>query len=375
MKPSYFNRGLYPAIFLTVFLMVISFAGCVTAPAKPSSGEPVQEQTVTGKIPNVSPEKYRDQAAAYEKNGELLKALHLWEALSSVNSGNRDLREKITALNTQVHELAGRHFKKGLAYYNENSVNAARKEFLLALAYNPRHEEALDYVKNRLGGDDYMLYEVKAGDTLYGIAKRIYNDHTKDIIISRFNDLDKDGKFIAGAIIKLPVIEPLITKQAADTEDIVHYTDDPHGKFPSNGDELLKKANSLFKAKKYQESASAAEKVLEYDPKNKVARELLNASYYQLGKTMSSYKNYTEAIKFFNRVDPKFKGLKAARAAAEKSLAEVHYLAGVKHFVNEELARAIKEWETTLTLNPKHIKARKDIDNARGLLQKLQQIR
>lgn len=372
MNTRYFHRALY----LAVFLMALPVVGCVTTQDKPSSGGPgVQEQSATGKFPNVSPEKYRDQAVAYEKNGDLLKALHLWEALSSVNTGNRDLRERMTALNTQVHELADSHFKKGLSYYQGNSINAARKEFLLALGYNPRHEEALDYVKNRLGGDDYMLYEVKAGDTLYGIAKKIYNDHTKDIIISRYNDLDKDGRFIGGAIIKLPVIEPLLTKQAADTEDIVQYTEDTQGKTPSNSDELLNKAKTLFKEKKYQETAAAAEKVLEYDPKNKAARELLNASYYHMGKTMSSNKNYTEAIKFFNHVDPKYKGLREAKAAAEKSLAEVHYLAGVKHFVNEELARAIKEWETTLTLNPKHIKARKDIDNARGLLQKLQQIR
>lgn len=355
--------------------------GCVTPSAKPSSGESeaskpsAREEVVKEQIPNVSPEKYRDKAVEYEKNGELLKALQLWEALSSVNQGSRDLREKITALNTQIHDLADKHFKKGLSYYQENSINAARKEFLLALGYNPGHEEALDYVKNRLGGDDYMLYEVKAGDTLYSIAKRIYNDHTRDVIISRFNDLDKDGKLTAGAVIKLPVIEPLLTKQAADTEDIVQYPEDSQGKAPANIEELLHKANALFKAKKYQETAATAEKVLEHDHKNKAARELLNASYYNLGKIMSGYKNYAEAIKFFNRVDPKYKGLSEAKTAAEKKLAEVHYLAGVKHFINEELARAIKEWEITLTLNPKHVKARKDIDNARGLLQKLQQIR
>lgn len=364
-------------LYFSLLLIAMFFIGCVTATTKPSSGEPagVQKQPATVKILNVSPEKYRDQAIAYEKNGEILKALQMWEALSSVNPGSSDLREKITALNTQVNELADAHFRKGLTYYQANSINSARKEFLLALAYNPGHGEALDYIKNKLGRDDYVLYEVKAGDTLYGIAKRTYNDHTRDVIISKYNDLDKDGKFIAGTILKLPVIEPLLTKQSADADDIVQYADDSQVKIPANSDELLIKASNFFKGKSYQESASAAEKVLEYDQKNKAARELMNASYYHMGKAMSSRKNYAEAIKLFNRVDPKYKGLKAAKTAAEKGQAEVHYLAGVKHFVNEELNRAIKEWEITLTLNPNHAKAKKDIDNARGLLQKLQQIR
>lgn len=378
MKRLYFQRSLW----LAGFLIALFYMVCVTAQAKSSSGElstgetDLNAQTLKLKIPNVSPEKYRDQAVAYEKTGELLKALQLWEALSSVNAGNRDLRERIAALNTQIRGLADTHFKKGLSYYQENSIHAALKEFLLALAYNPGHADALDYVKNKLGGDDYLLYEVKTGDTLNSIARKFYNDPAKDVIIDRFNDLNKEGKWTAGAIIKLPVIETLITKQASDTEDIVYQNkEEPPARETVNIAEVLAKAKNFFSAKKYQEAAEAAEKILEHDSKNKAARELLNASYYNLGKTMSGHKNYAEAIKFYSRVDPKYKDLKAAKAAAEKGQAEVHYLAGVKHFVNEELNRAIKEWEMTLTLNPKHIKAAKDIDNARGLLQKLQQIR
>ena len=41
------------------------------------------------------------------------------------------------------------------------------------------------------------------------------------------------------------------------------------------------------------------------------------------------------------------------------------------HFVNEDLKKAIAEWETALALDPEHPKARKDLENARSLLEKL----
>ncbi|MEJ2039813.1 MAG: tetratricopeptide repeat protein, partial [Desulfosarcinaceae bacterium] len=50
--------------------------------------------------------------------------------------------------------------------------------------------------------------------------------------------------------------------------------------------------------------------------------------------------------------------------------AEMLYRRGVKHFLNEELELAIKDWKETLKLNPNHPKAAQDIENAERLLQK-----
>jgi tetratricopeptide (TPR) repeat protein len=56
-------------------------------------------------------------------------------------------------------------------------------------------------------------------------------------------------------------------------------------------------------------------------------------------------------------------------------LAEAHYIKGVKFFIEEDIEKAIQEWETTLSLEPDHPKAKKDIENARQLLQKLEKIK
>ena len=53
-------------------------------------------------------------------------------------------------------------------------------------------------------------------------------------------------------------------------------------------------------------------------------------------------------------------------------LAQVHYRNGVKHFINEDLNKAIAEWEIALDCDPDHAKARENIENARRLLEKIE---
>jgi cytochrome c-type biogenesis protein CcmH/NrfG len=64
--------------------------------------------------------------------------------------------------------------------------------------------------------------------------------------------------------------------------------------------------------------------------------------------------------------------LKKAVHARLVELAQVHYRNGVKHFINEDLKKAIAEWEMALDCDPDHAKARENIENARRLLEKIE---
>jgi tetratricopeptide (TPR) repeat protein len=89
-------------------------------------------------------------------------------------------------------------------------------------------------------------------------------------------------------------------------------------------------------------------------------------------------KNYTEALNVLSKADPQYDCVKKTISdvyKAKKKQAEVHYLNGVKHFLNEELQSAIKEWEKALALNPEHKKAKKNINNAQSLLEKLEKVK
>ena len=102
------------------------------------------------------------------------------------------------------------------------------------------------------------------------------------------------------------------------------------------------------------------------------------AALYEKGKILlNQEKKYTESLAVFERIDPSYKDVEELISNIRShlvELAEEHYRKGVKLFVNEELAKAIKEWEETLYLNPEHQKAKKDIQDATVLLEKLEEV-
>jgi len=140
--------------------------------------------------------------------------------------------------------------------------------------------------------------------------------------------------------------------------------------------ELLK-AENLLKEKKYEESIDVAEKILGYDQSNAAAKKLISTSLCQQAKDLSIRKKYDEALHVLDKTDPADDCAEKIRLAVKKGIkqqAEAHYIQGVKHFLNEELQSAIKEWEKTLKLNPEHDKAKKNIEKARSLLEKLKKV-
>ena len=365
----------YPIWLISQVLLIILIWGCAAAPPKPPAPpEPAAPPASTVPAPptverdpfSVFPELYRQKAAEYEKKGELSRALQSWQIVNNFIPADAEAAQKIGDLKTQMQTLADQHFKKGVSAYQNNSLPAARKEFLLALSCNPDHMDALNYLKNKLTGEDYRLYEVQKGDTLKEVARKTYNDPQKDFLIAYFNDLGKNVSLTPKTALKIPILEstpPPPPERSADVQEITLETK-----------EMLSKATGSFRAKEYRETVSLAEKVLQVDPLNREAGDLINASYYQMGTMLSQQEKYQEALAMFNRVDTGYKDVKNNIAVVKKKLAETHYIKGVKYFVDEKLDNAIKEWETTLTLDPNHPKAKTDMENARSLLQKLKAV-
>jgi len=137
------------------------------------------------------------------------------------------------------------------------------------------------------------------------------------------------------------------------------------------------KAELLLKENKYEASIQLAEKILSHDPSNRATKDLINTAHCQHGRSLLIRKKYAEALKILDETDPANDCADKIRSAVQKAItsqAESHYLRGVKYFLNEELQNAIKEWEKTLELNPSHDKAKKNIKNAKSLLEKLKKV-
>ena len=372
---------LKPIGWLSMIIFALVFYGCAAAPPKPTPPAPEKVSPAPS-----FPQRYLEMAEGYEKAGELRKALLCWEVIQSFQPAGEEAAKRIADLRARTLALADQHFKQGLVYYKNNSIPAARREFALALYYDPEHSEAMTYLKTKLTEEDETLYEVKPGDTLEEIAKKIYNDPQKDFLIAEMNHLGKDAKLVPKAVLRLPILDvsPPITGETKEVQketvmDPKELLAEP--KEPKETQDyketrvMMAKAELQFKANKFKETADIAEDILSGDPSNKRARELKNASHYQMGKVLSTQKKYEEAIDQLSRVEPGFRDAPELILSAKKKLADVHYVKGIKYYTEEKLELAVQEWEETLKLNPQHPKARGDMDNALKLLQRLKEIK
>jgi tetratricopeptide (TPR) repeat protein len=317
-------------------------------------------------------EKFRTRALEFEQKKEWLQALQSWEIVQGFTPQDEEIRKKMEALRHQIATLSEQHFSKGVAFFQKHSLVQARKEFLSALYYNPEHIGALEYLKIKIPGEEYTIYEVKKGDTLKEIARKKYGDPQKDFLIAYFNDLKLNTRPVPRTMLRLPILEPLKVKEKMDTEEEEY---EPPERPQSGQEEWLAAAQGHLAARRYKECITAAEKVLSADPANKEAKGLITQAGYWQGKGLLQAKKYGEALTAFNRVDLGYRDVKESILFAKKQLSEAHYLQGVKHYTDQELEKAIKEWEMALIYDPGHSKAKRDMESARSLLQKLKEVR
>lgn len=130
--------------------------------------------------------------------------------------------------------------------------------------------------------------------------------------------------------------------------------------------------------KKYDKTIEITKIIRILDPKNNKALLLENEACYMAGKTLYLEHRYADSLKMFGNIKDDYKDVKMIIASIKtkmKNEADVHYKKGVKYFINEELQKAIAEWEKTLVLNPNHPKAIKDIENAKHLLMELEKLK
>jgi len=398
-------------IYLIVLLLFLG--ACAKEKIPPPSGEqfpPAGEQV--GKPPGereVAPPvdkgafanlvtKQTAQADKAEQAGDLRGALESWQVVVALRPDSVEPKKRVSALAGQLTREAERHFQLGLESFGAGAFEAARREFLLTLINNPDHAEALDYLKNRLD-PVFISYQTTVGESFETIAKKIYSDSGKALIIARINDLDPKGPLTPGTILLIPPLwqggaksgdaaygaespsdagKEIDTPVTAPTSIEVPPVATPDEKKPDAAKQNLTRAQELFQAQRYPESVAIAERLIGHPSFGKKARELVSAAWFEQGNHFLKEDRFQDAIDSYKKVDPTVRDVKGALVAVElrrREKAEEYYNEGVKFFINQKLDQAIAVWEKTLVLNPGHMKAPKDIGKARALLQKLKAIK
>ena len=137
--------------------------------------------------------------------------------------------------------------------------------------------------------------------------------------------------------------------------------------------EKMKKAEADLQHKDYAGVINITEEILSLSPDHPEAKALSNTAHYALGKLLIDQNENARAIEVLSAIEKNYEDTAQLMTLAQGRLnaeAETHYRNGVKHFLNEELEKAIQEWKQALALNPKHPKAGQDIENAMRLLDK-----
>jgi len=304
---------------------------CVTAPPPPPHG--VAPFTTLAA-------RFTDRALEQELKGDLHQALDAWKVVAALRPEAVETKRWVADLSARLKAAAERHYRDGLARLQEGNADAARRELLLALVDDPDHTAALEALKTRVE-PDAVAYTVAAGESFEGIARKQYGDLAKAPIVARVNNLDPAGKPAAGTVLTLPnlpapAVKPAVKRPPVANADAPEAPDSGYDTEPADlGGEGPPAAIPVERTAPVPPAAPAA--------------------------PAATQKDVPAALD--------------AAEARKREKAEELYNAGVRFFINQKLEEAIQRWEQTLALYPGHPKAAKDIETARGLQQKLKELR
>ena len=385
--------------------------------------------------------QYMVKAEGFARQDEPQLALSYLYLAKALNPKDPSITFEIETLQVAYRQKAEKHLKKGIEHYQKKNIDEARRHFLITLRYDPENQKALGYLRNRLIPSHYRSYKVQQGDNLKLIAKNVYADPGKDFLVAFFNELKIDQQPKPGAWLKIPHLEAefavpffdvkgeldkaykaleqkdygdavgitskileydYLNKEAAAVRNEAYFqmglrlvrqnkyeaamkmfakVDEDHTGLPTALQDAhkqeLQRAEALLQSKAYAKALTVAQRVLEYDPSNAKASELINRIVCDHGNALVAGQKYEEAMEVIAQGDERsycISEIKAAIKTHLKKQAETHYLQGVKYFLLEDLQQAINEWEIAVKLDPEHDKARSGIQNARHLLEQLDKV-
>jgi len=257
------------------------------------------------------PGKYRELAESAEKAGDLRRALLYRKVVDGFLPGDADARDHVERLEMKIRGEAAGHYKAAMALEKSGETSKALREFLAVLVLDPDNEEALRRVKSgRNAINDRNGKSGRNGKNGRAAAGSRFwkvreGDTLRKIAGEAYRDPDKD--FLIAWFNRLEAGSALSVGTELELPDID------------------------IGASKTAEKGSA------YSVPDKEGNDLRNAAQ--------------------------------RKEDAERKLreADAHYAAGMRRFLAEDLDGAIREWGMTLSLDPAHQKARRDIEKARRL--------
>lgn len=269
------------------------------------------------------------EALRLEQEGRLREALERWKIVLTIDAGHATAAQKVEQLAATLREQSQQHVALGKEGLQRRDRQAAQRHYIAALRLNPQNPEALQ--------------------GLYTTDEQL-GDHSA-FAKSRMQRARADAT-------------PPLTVNSEEEE---------------TGEEIsLAEAIELFRRKEYRAAIDAFNRVLAGEPNLREALEYQKLAYYHQGVAYYEKAEYVEALNMFDRLkklQPDFKQLAHYWRQTREKIAEQHYLAGIRHFKEQQLKEAIQEWDHALALNPNLENAKRSRERATRLLKNLETIR
>jgi len=356
-----------------------------------------------------------EQGVAYYNEPNLNRAQLIFEQILLVNNDYEGAKTYLAKIDSIDSNTANEHFYRGLGYYNQRNLPQAEQAFKDALAHNPNHNQAKEYLEktereietnNRLI-DRYMKeaknYEQKKQyvNATLSYRKILELNKTHQYARNRLTYLDNyikqevDNKFnrarrlfermdYSGAIAVLKeilVIDP-------DHRPSNNYLKRASQKLLDLAEQHYQRAQSFFNQKKWDIVLEECNLTLSMNPDHSTAKELQKMALANIDLD----KLLDKGLKYFERSD-----YLNARSTFRQVLAREPYNNTASNYLNrietelkvrvEELFNmgmvkyadgdyeaAIKEWEKILDIDPNHESAKEYIQKAQERIDALKQI-
>jgi tetratricopeptide (TPR) repeat protein len=271
--------------------------------------------------------------------------------------------------------------------------------------------------------EKYTVHKIKTGESLSKLAKKYYGDPDKFLIIAEYNNITDATLVKVGQEIKIPGIEgvksspkkkakekpkkeikssPKKKAKEKSQEEIIfepEIWDLEEHQFDNTTDAKVSKSQAgkekeameyqiafyrdygsqLFKHERYEEAVAEFRKVLNTNPGDEVAINYSFRSHFQLGKAffdnevyMAARDHFKASLQYNEKCEECRDYLKKSELLYKK---ENHYKKGMEYYGNEQLVRAIQEWQIVQRMDPDYKRVEYLITKAKTILKKLEEIK
>ncbi|PYM81568.1 MAG: hypothetical protein DME13_19805 [Candidatus Rokuibacteriota bacterium] len=323
------------------------------------------------------------RAKKLEADGQLRPALLEWKVARAIDPNDAETRANEARLVARIEGLVAARVTEARGALQRGAPMQARRLLLSVLALDPTNTTAAELLRG-IGDVEFVTYTVRAGDTLASVAERYYGDRARGEVIWETNNLPPGKPLVVGAVLRIPEIPgvpfyaPGRKPPPAGTPSMPRGPDRtvPSPDEPPEVNPLLADLRDAVDRKEFTSALADIDRYLAENPRDREGAELKKLALYRQGQAALEAKKYDDSYRALTqlaRIQPDYQDVARLLPEARRQVIDRHYQEGIRLFREEKLPEAIAEWKIVLEMDPQHVNARRNLDQAERLVKGLEQ--